>query len=86
MLFHEIAPFANGHREALETMRDKIQKELAAQTGDTITLSREVLEMFDVSLKDSSHAVYRFRQCAIDEWKTKENLETQVRTCRRVHR
>lgn len=86
MLFHEIAPYADGHMDAVKTMREMIQEKLDAEPSDSVTFTRAELEVIAASLRDTSHAIYRFRQCAIDEWKMKERLETRVRTCRLEHR
>lgn len=70
MLFHEITPFAQAHRNAI----DEIIANLAPPDAlaQTVTLSRADAEKIVSMLQTTKRGFNRFEACAIDEWKTKE--------------
>lgn len=82
MLLPEIEPFADHHIDKLKEIRTDLDVMLATD----LTLTPEAAEAWQKTLKDAERALYRFRQCAVDEWKMKERLEIRVRTCRLEHR
>lgn len=85
MLFHEIKPFADAHIDAVDKILTDLS-DLMAGLQDTIELPFDKVKEIVDQLESTQRALYRFRDCAIDEWKMKERLEERVRNCRLNHR
>lgn len=76
MLFHEITPFAEGHRQALDPILDLMQRIADNPLGSHVS-AREA-EAIAKALRTTKRGFDRFEACAIDEWKTKERYEKKL--------
>lgn len=85
MLLPEIQPFADAHVANLKAVKDDLES-LTNAPGTTVDITADDIDAHVKNLQAAIRGFERFAACAIDEWKTKERLETQVRDCRLNHK
>lgn len=83
MLQHEITPFAQAHRNALDEIIETLT--LPSHAG-SITLTSEYAAEIVKKLQTTKRGFDRFEVCALDEWKQKERYAEIARNCRVKHR
>lgn len=86
MLQSEIKPFADHHIKHLEEVRQLLQSIAGSYNGVAVGITQHDVAVAVSQTTQAIAGVSQLARCAIDESKTKEVAEEQVRTCRRIHR
>lgn len=83
MLPFEIEPFATTHIKVIEEIREEMLTLI--KSNDINESTRTSLIEWNDKLLQTSHALYRFQVCMVDETNQKARMRTIVRDCKINH-